>query len=390
MMAMLREMVTESCAALDSGVDESKAISIETNKQVALKASDIVTANSAIYSSIQQHHKGVSKDISAFESKIDSQHGKLRQCVEFIKPQNAQLRLTVENIRSSVDISAKSIITSADDAVDHCNTALDSIASSSANLQQGISSNHSELLTAVEESTRSVEESLTSGHEANSSKLSAHATRLDDHFIQQSEGISAHLESAQKLNDALSPLCPVYGEGESVIGVPETKQYEHKVTREHETIKQEVRQKLQPLPLDAIVLQASSNGNNGKATSLAAVTIAIVPSVDVESARSPMMEIGKSNSSDYGTGFNNKSNKGLMPEASRKSQNKKNAAQGKRAKGFLSQSCESVSRDDLIFKYVPSESKDEAPDALPAVEEETVDENTVVAHNAPPSAVLML
>ena len=168
-------------------------------------------------------------------------------------------------------------------------------------LQQHISSNTVESAAEVKGSTEYIAAYLSERYSADAEKLSGMAGELETHFLSEEEYLTHESKAASSLHAELTPLCPIYAAGEQVIRRPIPTVCDHRQTRLHSLIKDEVREKLLPLQLETIL-----EGNLGVSTRIVASPM-----------RSPMVEINcsRSRSVDSTTSTNIGKNSGLVPES---------------------------------------------------------------------------
>jgi hypothetical protein len=201
----------------------------------------------------------------------------------------------------------------------------DAIEATSTQLYNEITSNTVESAATVKESTEFIASYLSDKHCSDVERLSGLAGELQSHFLSQEGSLTQQSKAASTLHEDVTPLCSVYAVGEQVIHRPIASACEHRQTREHAVIKEEVRERLTPLQLDDI---------------LAGNPVAPVrPIIISSSTRSPMVELNcsKSRSVDSTASTNKgKNGGGLVPESDGKKKNGKENHTKRPQQKFLS------------------------------------------------------
>lgn len=186
----------------------------------------------------------------------------------------------------------------------------EAIEATSVQLHKDITSNAVESAAIVKESTEFIASYISDKHCSDVERLSGLAGELQAHFLSEEDSLTQHSKAAATLHADITPLCSVYAVGEQLIRRPIASACEHRQTREHAVIKEEVRERLVPLQLDVILA-----GNP-------AAPVRLVTSP----VRSPMVEINCSKSRSFdSTASNNKGKNGggLVPESEGYSKKKK-------------------------------------------------------------------
>ena len=138
---MLRDLVSESSALLDKGVEESEVIANDTNCKVTEKADAIIAAGTidysyfiftlswtyltylyaatgeAHYTAYIQHVESEKKEVAEFNANSELKLKSMQHCYDGIRPQHSQMRQTIEEIKTAVSQSSSEIISSTQNTV---------------------------------------------------------------------------------------------------------------------------------------------------------------------------------------------------------------------------------------------------------------------------------
>ncbi len=136
---MLRDLVSESSALLDKGVEESEVIANDTNCKVIEKADAIIAAGTidysyfflmwtyliylyaatgeAHYTAYIQHVESEKKEVAEFNANSELKLKSMQQCYDGIRPQHSQMRQTIEEVKTAVSQSSSEIISSTQSTV---------------------------------------------------------------------------------------------------------------------------------------------------------------------------------------------------------------------------------------------------------------------------------
>jgi len=101
--------------------------------------------------------------------------------------------------------------------------------------------------------TSSLSAALCEGSKAVNEHLASHISGIENNLQHQNTIVNTQNQSLDSLHTATTIPCVVYAGDESIIQAPSDVPLDHKSTRPHSTIMQEVRDRLQPMPLETLM-----------------------------------------------------------------------------------------------------------------------------------------